>query len=90
MNETRMCMSYSELLEFSQSAGDGSNRLEVMQLPHDPALQSRYVLTVAGPNAGSIMNMITDALDRYFGAPVAAHTEDQDAHGPDSSAAEPD
>jgi len=85
MEGPRVVMSYADLLKWTESDG-ASNKIEVFQLPHDPALQERYALVVAGVNAGEIINMIVDALDRHFSKPVAAQQESQEAHGPESRA----
>lgn len=82
-------MSYADLLGWTQSDGR-SDRIEALALPYDPALQPRFALVFAGPHAGELLQMVTDALDDYFTRQVAAHQTGVEPHGPDSGAQRPD
>lgn len=85
MNELRYCMSYADLLAWTQSDG-ANNRIQALGLPRDPTLQERYAVVFTGPNAADLMQMVLDALDAYFTREVAAQPQVLESHGSESRA----
>ena len=81
-------MSYSDLLKWTESDGE-TTRIQAFSLPRDPALQERFCLVLAGPNAGHLLHLIINALDAYFDE-GAAQRNSVDTHGPDSSTQRPE
>jgi hypothetical protein len=89
MTAPRVCMSYADLLGWTNSHGEDA-RIDLLQLPKDTMVTDRYALVVSGSQSGAVMQMIVDALDVYFTKSIAAQLQVSESHGPGSSTPEPD
>jgi hypothetical protein len=89
MTQPRFCMSYADLLNWTNSNGETA-RIQLLALPKDTAIMDRYALVISGAEAAAIVNMITDALDVYFTKAIAAQLQVTESHGPGSSTEKPD
>lgn len=81
-------MTMYELLAGTNAPDNGDTRVELVELPKDPALNDRYALVVCGPLSEKIVDFLTWGLEQLgnpqVAASIAAQKNGTQSHGSES------